>query len=223
MKQLLLILGALWAFSVFAQAPASTPSQKSTAKELAKEAATLSEQAKKEQDPQKADELRKKSCDTWKEAYQAGKNPEDKLSLGLCYNTRKQYTAAEVEFRLFLALTPTTHPGRQMAEQSLAYVLRAQEVESAKSPKAVVIKEPVSVDIVGAVKLEKNPDPLEITGTVRMEKSPSRWNRKALIVGSMGGGLALIATVVAVSLIGAQDNVGISEFEGGKFPLKELR
>jgi tetratricopeptide (TPR) repeat protein len=215
MKQLLLILGAFWAFSMFAQVPTSTPSKKSTAKELAKEASTLSEQAKKEQDPQKADELRKKSCDTWKEAYQAGKHPEDKLSLGLCYNTRKQYAAAEVEFRLFLALTPTTHPGRQMGEQSLAYVLRAQEAEAAKYPKAVVIKEPVSV-------VMKEPLSVVLVSSAT-EKPTTRWNRKALIVGSMSGGLALIATVVAVSLVSAQNNVGISQFEGGKFPLKELR
>jgi tetratricopeptide (TPR) repeat protein len=204
MKQLLLILGAFWAFSAFAQVPTSTPSKKPTAKELAKEASTLYEQAKKEQDPQKADELRKKACQNWKDAYQPGKNPEYKLYLGLCYSVRKQYTEAEKELRLFLALIPANHPERPMAEQSLAYVLRAQEAEAAKYPKAVVIKEPVSVGIVGAVKLEKNPDPLEITGTVRMEKSPPRFNRKALIVGSMSGGLALIATVVAVSLISAQ-------------------
>jgi hypothetical protein len=36
------------------------------------------------------------------------------------------------------------------------------------------------------------------------EKSPTRWNRKTLIAGSMGGDLALIATVVVLGLISAQ-------------------
>jgi tetratricopeptide (TPR) repeat protein len=215
MKQLLFVLGVFWAFVVFAQVPTSTPSEKPTAKALAKEASTLYEQAKKEQDPKKADELRKKACQNWKVAYESGKNPEYKLYLGLCYSVRKQYAEAEKELRLFLALVPANHPERPMGEQSLAYAIRAQEAEAAKYPKAVVIKEPVSV-------VMKEPLSVLLVSSPT-EKSPTRWNRKALIVGSTSGGLALIAAVVAVSLISAQDNVGISEFEGGKFPLKELR
>jgi tetratricopeptide (TPR) repeat protein len=213
MKKFVLVLGALLALNAFAKNPtnkkppvSSDTKEVAAAKELSRKAEQLMNLAAEEKDPKKADELRKNACTKWVEAYDKGYRPEDQLALGFCYGTRKQYAEAEAALRIFLALTPANHPDRITAEQSLAYVLRAQEVEAAKYPKAVVIKEPVSV-------VMKEPLSVLLVSSAT-EKPTTRWNRKALIVGSMSGGLALIASIVAVSLISAQEETGTTENSG---------
>ena len=189
MKKIVLVLGALWALEAFAKAP-PIPSP-SSAKELSREAEQLLDRAALELDPKKADDLRKQACGKWEEAYNKGKRPEAQLELGLCYGTRKDFAAAEVAFRTFLAVTPPTHPDRATAEQSLAYAQDAQRAQAAKTPPALVFTDPVPVEI----------------------KETHPW-RPFVITGGALTGASLVAVVIVRGVLRAQDP-GIPEGKGG--------
>ena len=187
MKIAVLIFGALWALGASAKAPPSP----SSVKELSREAEQLLDRAALELDPAKADALRKQACGKWEEAYNKGKRPETQLELGLCYGTRKDFAAAEVAFRAFLAVAPSNHPDRATAEQSLAYAQEAQRAQAAQTPPALVFKDPVPVEI----------------------KETHPW-RPFVIAGGALTGASLVAVVLVRGVLSAQDP-GIPEGKGG--------
>src|SRR5688572_15710616 len=88
------------------QAAAKGPPAKATPshKTLSGEAGALYDDAKKEPDPAKADELRRRACEKWAEAYEVSKLPDYQLALGVCLKSRGDLPGAEAALRTFLAL-----------------------------------------------------------------------------------------------------------------------
>jgi hypothetical protein len=103
----------LWVGTALAAPP------KPTAKELSQEARTAFDQADKELDPTKANELRMLACDKWEAAFALARREDYQFALGFCYRQTNQTKRSETAFRLFLALAPLDHTNRPTAEQAL--------------------------------------------------------------------------------------------------------
>jgi hypothetical protein len=169
---------------------ASATPPKPTAKELSQEARTAFDQADKELDPTKANELRQVACDKWEAAFTLSTLADYQLALGLCYQKTNQIPRSEAAFRIFLALAPLTHPNRSVAEQALIQMEKEQNAQKQRTPPSLLIKDPV---------------PIQETNT--------QWKRKAFLVGGAVTGASLVAGAIALGVLRAQDP-GIPDGKG---------
>jgi hypothetical protein len=153
---------------------ASAAPLKPSAKELSQEARAAFDQANKELDPTKANELRQVACDKWEKAFSLSRQADYQLALGLCYRQTDQAKLSETAFRLFLALAPLTHPNRSIAEQALLLI------EQEKPAPALVFKEPIP-----------------------MQETSTQWKRRVIFAGGALSGLGLVAGAVAFGVLRA--------------------
>jgi hypothetical protein len=167
----------LWIGAALAAPP------KPSAKELSQEARTAFDQADKELDPTKANELRMSACDKWEAAFTLSTLADYQLALGLCYQKTNLIPRSEAAFRIFLALAPLTHPNRSVAEQALLQMEKEQNAQKQRTPPSLLIKDPV---------------PIQETST--------QWKRRVLFAGGALGGLGLIAGAVAAGVLLAQNS-----------------
>jgi hypothetical protein len=185
MKFWFVLVVSFWAWVALASPP------KTSAKELSQEARASFDQADKEADPTKADELRRVACDKWEQAFSLSRQADYQLALGLCYRQTNQAKPSESAFRLFLALAPSDHPGRSIAEQALLVI------EQEKPAPALVFKEPIP-----------------------MEETSIQWKRRTLFAIGALGGLGLVAGAITFGALRAQQAPEISGGKGGVVELQ---
>ena len=170
-----LVVVMFWADAAVAAPP------KPSAKELSQEARASFDQAEKESDPTKANGLRLVACEKWEQAFALARRAEYQLVLGLCYQKTNQIPRSEAAFRIFLALAPSDHPDRSLAEQALLQMEKEQNVEKERTPPALIFKDPIPT-----------------------EESPKQWKRRALFATGALGGLGLVAGAITFGALWAQ-------------------
>jgi hypothetical protein len=154
-----------------------------SAKELAKEATRLEQLADQEQDPTQKQKLRTNACNTWSAAYDTGKRPEYRLSIGACRLELHDLEGAETAFRSFLVEAPPDHKNRGLAEQAVEKIVAEREAEQRKA----------------------SPPALTLNGPIPMEESLKQWKRRAIFAGSTLAGLGLIGGAIALGVTRSQD------------------
>jgi hypothetical protein len=157
-----------------------------SAKELAKEAVRIEQLASQETDATKKQELKKQACAAWNAAYDAGKRFEYQLSIGTCKQELQDLDGAETAFRSFLALAPTSHQDRPIAEQALAQIVEQKQAYSAATASSPA---------------------LSISGPIPIQESKTQWKRKALFAGGTLTGLGLVGGAIAFGVLRSQDDI----------------